>query len=33
MAYIVNLEDKSNIKILRVSKEGEIEILEEMMKY
>jgi hypothetical protein len=32
MAYIVNLEDKSNIKILRVSNEGEIEILEEMMK-
>ena len=32
MVYIVNLEDKSNIKILRVSNEGETEILEEMMK-
>jgi len=32
MVYIVNMENKSNIKILRVSNEGEIEILEEMMK-
>ena len=32
MVYIVNLEDKSNIKILRVSNEGETEILEEMIK-
>jgi|SRR5450631_2631362 len=30
--YIVNLEDKSNIKILKVNKEGEIVILLELIK-
>ena len=32
MVYIVHLEDKSNIKILKVSKEGEMEIMQELTK-
>jgi hypothetical protein len=32
MVYIVHLEDKSNIKILRLSKDAEMEILQEMTK-
>ena len=32
MVYIVHLEDKSNIKILRLSKEAEMEILQELTK-
>ncbi|HEY4936830.1 MAG TPA: hypothetical protein VII44_09630 [Puia sp.] len=32
MAYIVHLEDKSNIKILRVSKDGEMDIMQELTK-
>ena len=30
--YIINLEDKSNIKILKVNKEGEMDILMELIK-
>ena len=32
MVYIVHLEDKSNIKILRLSNDAEMEILQEMTK-
>ena len=32
MVYIVHLEDKSNIKILKLSKDAEMEILQEMTK-
>lgn len=32
MVYIVHLEDKSNIKILRLSSDAEMEILQEMSK-
>ncbi len=32
MVYIVHLEDKSNIKILRLSQDAEMEILQEMTK-
>jgi hypothetical protein len=32
MVYIVHLEDKSNIKILRLSKDAEMEILQEMTR-
>ena len=32
MVYIVHLEDKSNIKILRLSKDSEIDILQELTK-
>jgi hypothetical protein len=32
MAYVVHLEDKTNIKILRVSKDGEMEIMQELTK-
>jgi hypothetical protein len=32
MVYIVHLEDKSNIKILRLSNDAEMEILQEMIK-
>jgi hypothetical protein len=32
MVYIVHLEDKSNIKILKVNKEGEMEIMQELTK-
>lgn len=32
MVYIVHLEDKSNIKILRLSEDAEMEILQEMTK-
>jgi hypothetical protein len=32
VTYIVNLEDKSNIKILKVNREGEIDILLELIK-
>jgi len=32
MVYIVHLEDKSNIKILRLSSDAEMEILQELIK-
>jgi hypothetical protein len=32
MVYIIHLEDKSNIKTLKVSKDGEIEIMQELTK-
>jgi hypothetical protein len=32
MVYLVHLEDKSNIKILKVSKEGEMETLQDLIK-
>jgi hypothetical protein len=32
MAYIVHLEDKSNIKLVKVSKDGEMEIMQELIK-
>lgn len=32
MVYIVHLEDKSNIKILKVNKDGEMEIMQELIK-
>jgi hypothetical protein len=32
MVFIVHLEDKTNIRILRLSKEGEMDILQEFTK-
>jgi hypothetical protein len=32
MVYIVHVEDKSNIKILKVSKDGDMEIMQELTK-
>jgi hypothetical protein len=32
MVFIVHLEDKSNIKILKVNKDGEMEIMQELIK-
>jgi hypothetical protein len=32
MAYIVHLEDKSNIKLVKVNKEGEMAIMQELTK-
>ena len=32
MVYIVHLEDKSNIRIIRLSKDGEMEVLQEFTK-
>ena len=32
MAYLIHVEDKSNIKILRVSKDGEMDIMQELTK-
>jgi hypothetical protein len=32
MVYIVHLEDKANIKLVKVNKEGEMEIMQELIK-
>lgn len=32
LVYVINLEDKSSIKILKINKEGEMEIMQEMRK-
>ncbi len=32
LVYIVHLEDKSNIKILKVSPEGEMEVMQDLTK-
>jgi hypothetical protein len=32
MAYVVHLEDKTSIKILRVSKDGEMETMQDLSK-